>query len=40
MYYRVCNTGYVICMYRIYIERNCIDGGFMNSLKLFKTVIL
>jgi len=35
MYYRD-----VIFMYRIYLERNCIDGGFMNSLKRFKTVML
>jgi len=40
MYYRVCTTGYVIFMYILYIERNCIDGGFMNSLKRFKAVIL
>jgi len=33
-------TGYVICMYMIYMERKCIDGGFMNSLKRFKAVIL
>ena len=40
MLYKVYTTGYVIFMYRIYLERNCIDGGFMNSLKRFKTVIL
>ena len=34
----VVTTGYVICIFRIYIERNCID--FMNSIKRFKTVIL
>jgi len=38
MLYKECTTGYVICMYRMYIEGNCID--FMNSLKRFKTVIL
>ena len=31
---------YVICMYRIYSERKCIDGDFMNALRRFKTVIL
>ena len=30
MLYKECTTGYVICMYRIYSERKCIDGDFMN----------
>jgi len=40
MLYKKCTTGYVIFMYRIYLEINGIDGGFMNSLKRFKTVKL
>jgi len=40
MLYKECTTGYVTCMYRIYIERKCIDGDFMNALRRFKTVML
>jgi len=40
MLYKECTTGYVICMYRIYSERKCIVGDFMNALRRFKTVIL
>ena len=40
MLYMVLTTRYVIFMYIINLERNCIDGGSMNSLKQFKTVIL
>ena len=40
MLYKECTTGFVICMYRIYSERKCIDGEFMNALRRFKTIKL
>ena len=40
MLYKECTTGYVICMYRIYSERKCIEGDFMYALRRFYRNII